>query len=152
MALFGNNQDTSMARQGNGTAPAQLNMVGEGTVFEGTLRARSDVRISGRVVGKVIVEGKVMVAPEGAIEGELSATNADVAGRVEGEVHVEERLILRGSARLEGNVTTARLIVEEGATFDGTCKMGQLSAEKAAALGRAATTGGEPKQRDGKPA
>ncbi|GIV60822.1 polymer-forming cytoskeletal protein [Rhodocaloribacter litoris] len=136
MALFSNNKEQPMARQGNTPSPAQINMIGEGTVFEGTLRASGDVRVSGRIVGKLIVEGKALVAPEGTVEGELTATNADVAGRVEGQVQVRERLVLRGSAHIEGDVTAARLVVEEGATFDGTCKMGQLSPEKAATLKR----------------
>jgi cytoskeletal protein CcmA (bactofilin family) len=137
MALFrkpSNRQKQSMARQANVPAPAQINMIGEGTVFEGTLRAKSDVRVSGRIIGKLIVEGKAILAQEGAVEGELTATSADVAGRIEGEIHVKERLLLKGSARIDGNVSTARLVIEEGAMFNGECKMGRLEEGRAASL------------------
>jgi len=123
-----------MARQANVPAPAQINMIGEGAVFEGTLRAKSDVRVSGRIIGKLIVEGKAILAQEGTIEGELVASSADVAGHIEGEIHIKERLLLKGSARIEGNVSTARLVVEEGAMLNGECKMGQLEEGRAAAL------------------
>lgn len=109
----------------------QINLVGEGTVFEGTLRAESDVRASGKIVGKLDVDGKAIVAESGVVDGEIVATNADVAGRVEGEIHVSERLVLKSTARVDGNIETDRLVVEEGAVFTGECRMGEaVSAEK----------------------
>ena len=104
-------------------SPSQLNMIGEGTVFEGTLRSESDLRISGRIVGKLHVGGKAIVAHEGVVEGELMATNAEVAGSVQGEIRIKELLILKGSARVDGNIEANRLIVEEGSIFNGKCQM-----------------------------
>ena len=106
-------------------APAQdqINLVGKGTVFEGTVRADSDVRASGQVVGTLQVEGKAMIAESGSVDGEIIATNADVAGRVQGEIQVEELLVLKSTARVDGNIETDRLVVEEGAQFTGECKM-----------------------------
>lgn len=134
MALFGNSQteeSSSMADQ-TSTVQDQVNLVGEGTVFEGTLRAKSDVRASGKIIGTLEVDGKAMVAESGSVEGEIDATNADIAGQVDGEIHVEERLVLKSSARVEGRVETDRLVVEEGAQFTGECEMGTpVSAESA---------------------
>jgi cytoskeletal protein CcmA (bactofilin family) len=127
MALFGTNgQDQPMTtkRQTGLPVPDQINMVGEGTVFEGTLHAESDVRISGRVVGTLHVRGKVIVAPEGIIDGELVATNADVAGQVKGDITVEERLMLKSSASIDANIKVGRFVMEEGAVFNGDCQMG----------------------------
>lgn len=118
-----NDNSSSMANQ---QAPTQdqINLVGKGTVFEGTVRAESDVRASGKVVGTLRVEGKAMIAESGSVDGEIIATNADIAGRVQGEIQIEERLVLKSSARVDGNIETDRLIVEEGAQFTGECKMG----------------------------
>jgi cytoskeletal protein CcmA (bactofilin family) len=125
MALFGSDKEHPMSKQANASLPGQINMIGEGTVFEGTLRARSDVRVSGRIVGKLHVDGKAIVTQEGAIEGEVIATSADVAGTVQGDLHVTERLVLKGSAHVEGNVRTGHLVVEEGAVLNGKCAMGE---------------------------
>lgn len=102
----------------------QVNLVGEGTVFEGTVRAESDIRASGRIVGTIDVEGKVMIAESGSVEGEILATDADIAGQVQGEIHIEERLVLKSTAKVDGKIETDRLVVEEGAEFTGECKMG----------------------------
>lgn len=133
MAIFGtNNRDEDMAKPPMGTtAPHQINMVGEGTVFDGTLTADSDVRVSGRIIGTLRVKGRAIIAQEGEIEGEIEAEDADVAGRVKGNVRCTERLVLRNSAHIDGNIHTARLIVEEGATFDGECTMGTRTVKSA---------------------
>ena len=127
MALFGTNKDSEqpMAKQVSTATPSQVNIIAEGTVFEGTLQADSDVRVSGRIVGKLKVTGRAVVAPEGAVDGEVSATNATIAGTVEGDLVIAERLMLGSSARVEGTIKTGRLIVEEGAIFNGECQMGQ---------------------------
>jgi cytoskeletal protein CcmA (bactofilin family) len=134
MAIFGNNKDKpskpSMAT-GNRKNQGQFNIVGEGTVFEGTLRADSDVNVSGRIVGKLIVDGRAVISKEGAVEGELRATNAAVGGTIQGEVYVEERLELESTANVDGSIQTDRLVVEEGAVFTGSCRMGD-AIEKAA--------------------
>ncbi len=128
MGLFGNNTQSgdsspAMANQ-TGSVQDQVNLVGEGTVFEGTIRADSDVRASGRIVGTLEVEGKTMIAEEGAVEGEIIATDAEIAGHVQGEIHIDERLVLKSTARVDGKIETDRLVVEEGAQFTGECKMG----------------------------
>jgi len=126
MALFRNKKDdVPMAKQRNGAPvpPGQVNIIGQGTTIEGGLIAASDVRIAGRVVGNVRVEGKTVVTPEGEVEGEIRSTHADVAGHVRGEVIVEERLVLKSTARVEGDLHTKKLVIEDGATFTGKCDM-----------------------------
>lgn len=130
MGLFSNtsassseNESSPMASQQN-PAQDQINLVGKGTVFEGTVRAENDVRASGQVIGTLRVEGKAMISESGSVDGEIIATNADVAGRVQGDIEIEERLVLKSTARVEGNIETDRLVVEEGAQFTGECTMG----------------------------
>ncbi len=113
-----------MAKRSDAPAPGQVNIIGQGTVIEGGLQATSDVRVSGKVIGTVQVDGKTVITPEGSVEGEVRSSHADIAGRVEGEVFVAERLVLKSSAVVEGNIHTAKLVIEDGATFSGTCDMG----------------------------
>lgn len=117
-------------------------MLGEGAVLEGTLRAEGDVRVSGRVVGDLHVEGRVILTPEGAVDGTLSATHADVAGRLEGEARVTERLVLKSDARVDGTINAGRVVIEEGALFTGSCAMnGRASVPPEIAVRPEATAG-----------
>ncbi len=124
MALFGQDGDARSSRAATGGSPAQLNMIGEGTVIDGTIRSEGDIRISGHITGKVFVRGKAILSQEGSIDGDLTATSADVAGQVKGTAEVEERLVLKGTARVEATLRAGRLVIEEGAVFNGDCQMG----------------------------
>jgi cytoskeletal protein CcmA (bactofilin family) len=126
MALFGKNDNqASMSKQkaAAGIPPGQVNIIGQGTTIEGTLSARSDVRISGRLVGKLRVDGKTVITPEGMVEGEIESTQADLAGHIQGEVAIKEILVLKNTAVVEGNIRTAKLVIEDGAVFSGKCDM-----------------------------
>lgn len=131
MAIFkntpenGTNTDASMTtKSGSPAAPGQVNIIGQGTVIEGGIKANSDVRISGKVIGNVNVDGKTVITPEGIVEGEVRSSHADIAGKIDGELFVSERLVLKNSAVVEGDIHTAKLVIEDGATFTGTCDMG----------------------------
>ena len=146
MDLFGNTQtDATSSSMANQTSTVQdhVNLVGDGTVFEGTVRAESDVRASGRIIGTLDVEGKTLIAEKGSVEGEIVATNAEIAGQVHGEIHVEERLVLKSTARVDGMIETDRLIVEEGAQFTGECEMGTSVSESVDPSGEEGRQNGE---------
>ena len=71
-----------MAKQVSAATPNQVNIIAKGTVFEGTLKADSDVSVSGRIIGKLEVTGRAVVAPDGTVEGEIKASNANISGTV----------------------------------------------------------------------
>ncbi len=126
MALFGNSADADpMAeRHTSATASPKVNIIAEGTQIEGIISAESDIRVSGRVSGQLRIKGCCIVASEGSIDGEVQSDHAKIAGRVEGNLIVSERVFLSSSAVVEGTIKSSRLIVEEGATFNGECQMG----------------------------
>lgn len=123
-----------MAKNSTPPAPPQINLIAEGTEVEGTLKASDDLRVSGTIIGTLHVDGKAILAEEGKLDGDLHATDADIAGTVEGNLHIAGRLIVKGTAHIKGTIRTKRLIVEEGAEFDGQCEMGMLDKNRAAQL------------------
>lgn len=123
MALFGNDRSSSSSPSSPAASQAHVSLVAEGTVFDGTLKAESDVRISGDVIGRIDVKCKVVVAESGTVDGEVHAAEASIAGQVSGDIVVEGRLILRETARVDGNIQADRLVVEDGAAFTGECSM-----------------------------
>ncbi len=101
-----------------------INIISAGSVLTGTLKSKSDLRISGTVEGEVNAESKCIVSESGIVKGDLITKEADIAGTIEGEMKVSNRLILRSSAKIIGDIQTKVLMVEEGARIDGSCKMG----------------------------
>ena len=48
---------------------------------------------------------------------------SEVFGTLEGEIKVEEVLNLRDTSKIYGNIYTSKLKIDEGAFFEGSCKM-----------------------------
>ena len=71
----------------------------------------------------------MVLSDSASVDGSILAQNAEVAGEVKGSVEVSELLILRSSATVHGDILTNKLVVESGATFNGSCKMGAIVKE-----------------------
>ena len=130
MALFRSGSSSSAPAMSKVRTPApvnpaeQHNIIGASTVVEGTVRSKGNVNVSGTVTGNVEVEGRTMVMAGGTVEGEVVTTTAEIAGAVRGQVTCKERLVLKATAVVDGDIRTQKLVVEDGATFNGRCEMG----------------------------
>lgn len=102
-----------------------LNTIARGTVLEGKITTKGDIRVEGRVIGTITCDAKLVIGEHGSVEGIVDARNAYIAGSVKGEVVVHELLQLQEKGRIEGDILTQKLSVQVGATFTGNCRMGQ---------------------------
>lgn len=104
-----------------------VNMIGSSTRVQGSIETDGDLRIDGLVNGEIKVKGKLVVGSSGKIEGNIHCQNADVSGKVKGDIHVENLLMLRDRSCLDGNIFVNKLSIEQGANFQGSCKMNEIS-------------------------
>ena len=100
------------------------NTIGKGTVLEGNIETYGNIRIEGKVIGNVKSKSKVALGNSSHVEGNIIAQNADIEGEVKGRIEVTELLVLKTTAIINGDIVTGKLVVETGAVFNGTCKMG----------------------------
>ena len=120
------------------TAAGASTIIGAGTVINGDIASKGDIRIDGTLVGNLSAKAKVLIGPEGSVDGDVEGITADILGKVSGTVKVKDLLNLRGKATLNGNIFAGKLQIEPTATFNGQCHMGanivELNAEKAPAV------------------
>lgn len=90
--------------------------------FEGP--ARIDGQVDGEVVGKDITIGESAV-----VTAQITAESVVVCGKVKGEITASQRIEIRPTAKVSGNISAPKLVVQEGAVFEGNCAMGQGSHE-----------------------
>ena len=102
------------------------NVIGKGTVLEGNIETYGNIRIEGRVNGNIKSKSKIALGAGSHVEGNISAQNADIEGEVNGKVDISEMLVLKSTAVVHGDIITGKLVVEPGAIFNGTCKMGTV--------------------------
>ena len=103
---------------------ANLNTIAKGTVITGDIQSDGIIRIDGTVKVKVRTKVKIAVGKVGVIEGDIFCDEADIEGQVSGTVNVTNKLTIRSHGRVSGDIQTGKLVVEPGATFNGTCSMG----------------------------
>ncbi len=113
-----------MARSIENTPDQTINRIVEGTHLEGNIRSESSIRIDGTFTGDIHTKGRVVVGPNGKIEGNVHCQHSDVEGLIKGKLAVQELLTLKSTARIEGDIFTDKLSIEPGAYFTGTCSMG----------------------------
>ena len=117
------------------TKEQEITQIGHSVTIKGDISGNSDVRVAGNINGSISIEGELIVERQGYVEGEIKTTTAVIAGSVKGNIDCSDKLILESSSQYEGNIKTKRLIIQEGAVFQGNCQMNikPAAAEKPAA-------------------
>ncbi len=100
-------------------------IIGRGTVVEGTVSVVNSLRVDGRIHGNVSATESLVVGKEGEIQGEIDVSNAVIGGHVEGKILAKGKVVLESKAFFRGELRTARLVIDEGAFFDGSCHMAE---------------------------
>jgi cytoskeletal protein CcmA (bactofilin family) len=103
--------------------------VGSGTVITGEASFKSMLRVDGRFSGKInSTGGTLIVGSGGQVDANIEVSVATIHGVVTGDIVASDRVELGRAAKLTGNITTPSLVIEQGAVFEGTCKMSQAKA------------------------
>jgi cytoskeletal protein CcmA (bactofilin family) len=98
--------------------------VGAGTVVDGDAEFKGMLRIDGRFNGRVRSEkGSLIVSAGGVVEANIEVASAKINGTVNGDITATGRVEFGRSARVRGNIQTPALVIEEGAVFEGNCRM-----------------------------
>lgn len=122
--MFNKQEQKEVHEQSNSS-----NIIGKGTILEGNIETFGNIRVEGKLIGNVKTKSKAAFGHSSQIEGNVLAQNAEIEGHVTGTVEITEVLILKATAVIDGDIVTNKLIVESGAAFNGTCKMGVKTKE-----------------------
>lgn len=98
------------------------NTIQNGTILEGKVESEGNIRIDGRLEGTLTTNGKLVIGETGVIIGNVRCENANIEGKVEGELVVNGLLVLKQKSIINGDINTKKIVVEEGAVFNGTIK------------------------------
>lgn len=98
--------------------------VGHGTSLTGDTTFQMMLRVDGHLTGTVSSDGgTLIVGNNGQLDANVSVGIAQINGTVNGDVAATERIQLGRTARVVGNISTPKLIIEDGAIFEGGCTM-----------------------------
>src|SRR6476661_6764737 len=92
-------------------------IIGEGYIFTGDVQGSSVIRIEGKIIGNVNVDGGVVLGEKGNIEGDITTKSAIIHGTVNGNVKTTH-LEIKKTGHVSGNITTDTLEIELGAQYN----------------------------------
>ena len=105
--------------------------VGNGTILTGEATFKAMLRVDGNLSGSVSSEsGTLIVGNNGQVDADVKVAVATIHGAVNGDIIASQRLELGRAARVKGNIETPSLVIEQGAVFEGSCRMIQLKADQ----------------------
>lgn len=102
------------------TDRADVGHIGKSVVIRGELTGNEDLYLDGEIEGNInLRDHKLVIGPNGKIKATITARDIVLHGRVEGNVSATERVELKKACTLIGDVSTQRIVIEDGAYFKG---------------------------------
>ena len=108
--------------------------VGGGTDVTGEANFKAMMRVDGHFSGRITSSsGTLIVGNNGIVDANIEVAIAVIHGAINGDIIATQRLELGRAGKVTGNIQTPSLVIEQGAIFEGSCKMLQMhtAAEKA---------------------
>ncbi|MEM6260540.1 MAG: polymer-forming cytoskeletal protein [Planctomycetota bacterium] len=112
-------------------ADGDTTVVGADSHFEGKLTFERIAKINGKFDGTISGKGELQVSQNALCKADVQAGAVAVDGRVEGNVRAGDTVKLNGSGVVKGDITAAKMVMQEGASFYGLCAVGPDAASSA---------------------
>ncbi len=101
-----------------------LSVLGSTLVFKGELSADEEILIQGTVEGTIAHNKKdLTVGNQGRVRALIHANSVTIQGRVDGDIHGDVFVVLTEGCEVNGDIFCPRIIMEDGAVFNGTIHM-----------------------------
>lgn len=96
--------------------------LGPGTVIEGTFSFDQPVCIDGTLTGQIQSTSVLIVGEQAEVNAKIEVGGIIVLGKVRGEIKAKELVEVRSTGELNADVYSPRLVIEDGAIFNGFCR------------------------------
>ena len=113
--------------------------IGKSIVVKGELSGNEDLRVEGRVEGKIDLNQNVLTVGEcGKVKAQILAKTVVIIGEVLGNVTAGEKVSIHEKGVVDGDIRAPRVAIAEGAQFRGSIDMRRSDSAKPAAASAAA--------------
>ena len=96
-----------------------VTVVSPGTLIAGKVTGKGPIAVSGRVDGRITVEGEVQVAAKARLVADISADTIAVAGSIKGNITAVIAIALDAGAQVEGTIEAKRVDIDPQARIKG---------------------------------
>lgn len=121
--MFGNKKSVEEVTENYSNNTDDATIISANTRFEGKINSSGIMRVDGSINGVLNTKGYVIVGENGSIKNTINTNRITIAGVVEGTVQCNGVLEMAQSGVLNGDIEVGSLSIEDGAVFNGKCKM-----------------------------
>ena len=108
---------------------------------KGEISGNEDLHVDGSVEGLVQLEDrKLTVGASAKLTADVVAREVVVYGSVKGNLRARDRIEIKKDGSVVGDLTTARIMIEDGAYFKGSIEIDRSKSEAGADLDKPAYT------------
>jgi cytoskeletal protein CcmA (bactofilin family) len=116
--------------------------LGSSLRVKGDISGTEDLLIDGSVEGLIQLDGrKLTVGTTAKLVADINARDVVVYGYVKGNVHATGKIEIKKGGGVNGNLTTAQILIEDGADFRGSIEIDRKEAGKSVPSRSAAAVG-----------
>jgi cytoskeletal protein CcmA (bactofilin family) len=114
------------------TADCPRAWLGSSLHVNGEITGTEDMLIDGLVEGVIhLDERRLTVGTTARLTADIDARDVVVYGYVKGNVHATGRIEIKKDGSVVGNLTTAQIMIEDGADFKGSIEIDRSAAKEA---------------------
>jgi cytoskeletal protein CcmA (bactofilin family) len=124
--------------------------LGPGLKIKGELIGHEDLKLEGKIEGAISLGGhRLNVGSTAHIHANIVAREVVVAGEVTGNVNARDRIEIKKGGSIVGDLTTARIVIEDGAFFKGAIEIDSSNTQVGADLNTLLAKAGRAEQKPG---
>ena len=98
-------------------------MIGLDMVINGSVKLENGIIVYGQIEGSINTKGPVRLAKNAIVKGDIFGSDIRIAGTVEGNISSLGQVTLLKTSSVKGDITYKKLVVEDGARFEGKCEV-----------------------------
>jgi len=101
-------------------------IVGPGTLIKGEIITSKAIKIEGDVEGGVDSQSDIFIGEKSFIKGNVCGNHVIVSGKIQGNAVARKVLEITANGKVYGDVSSEKLIIDEGAFFKGKVDMEEV--------------------------
>lgn len=118
------------------TADRATARLGSSLHVKGEISGNEDLLIDGSVEGLVqLDERKLTIGATAKVTADIIAREVVVYGNVKGNVRAKDRIEIKKDGSVNGDLTTARIMIEDGAYFKGSIEIDKTADKETTSSG-----------------
>jgi len=107
--------------------------LGAGLTIKGRISGDEDLKVDGKIEGPVTLSNhRLTVGATAHVNGEVVAREIIIYGDVKGKLSAQDRIEIKKDSSMLGDLTTPRVMIEDGAYFKGSIEIERAAAKPGA--------------------